>query len=57
MKESIYTFDAYDHLQDAHAYFKMNHDIDYADRILLKLMAATPEFHTSNTGNLPWTLF
>jgi hypothetical protein len=41
-------------LQDAHAYFRTNHGVDFADRILLKLMSAAPEFHTSNTGEISW---
>lgn len=36
-------------IMDAHAYFNENYGIDQADRVLLKLMAMTPEFHTSNT--------
>jgi cullin-associated NEDD8-dissociated protein 1 len=36
---------------DAHAYFNTNNGTASADRVLVKLFAATPEFHTSNTGN------
>lgn len=36
-------------LVDAHAYFLENHGIAHADRVLVKLLAATPEFHTTNT--------
>lgn len=39
-------------LQDAHAYFLTNNGTDFADNILLKLMSAAPEFHTSNTGEI-----
>jgi hypothetical protein len=41
-------------LQDAHAYFLTNNGTDFADNILLKLMSAAPEFHTSNTGEIKW---
>ncbi|KAL7554934.1 hypothetical protein ACHAWF_018496 [Thalassiosira exigua] len=34
---------------DAHAYFTETHGVDFADRVLLKLLTAAPEFHTSNT--------
>ena len=34
---------------DAHAYFTTNNGTASADRVLVKLFAATPEFHTSNT--------
>jgi len=36
-------------LVDAHAYFNENYGIDFADRVLLKLISTTSEFHTSNT--------
>ena len=39
-------------LADAHSYFDRNHGIDFADRTLLKLLAMTPEYHTSNTGKV-----
>lgn len=36
-------------LLDAHTFFNQTYDIDSADRVLLKLMTTTPEFHTSDT--------
>lgn len=39
-------------LQDAHTFFNSSFGIEAADRVLLKLMASTPEFHTSNTREL-----
>jgi hypothetical protein len=51
---ALYLRHVHNNLQDAHAYFRANHGVDFADRIILKLMAATPEFHTSNTGMLVW---
>ena len=35
-------------LVNAHAYFQLVHGIEHADRVLLKLMATSPEFHTSS---------
>ena len=37
-------------LVNAHAHFTENHGVEYADRVLVKLIAQTPEFHTSNIG-------
>lgn len=39
-------------LVNAHAYFQLVHGIEHADRTLLKLMAAAPEFHTSSLGEI-----
>eukprot|EP00804_Cyclotella_cryptica_P005395 CCRYP_017085-RA/>CCRYP_017085-RA protein AED:0.06 eAED:0.06 QI:162/1/1/1/1/0.96/28/3961/2317 len=36
-------------LADAYQYFFVAHDVETADRVLMGLMAASPEFHTSNT--------
>ena len=37
-------------LMDAYKYFSKAHDTETGDRVLLQLMTALPEFHTSNTG-------
>ena len=38
---------------NAHADIEASHDIETADRIILELITATPEFHTSsNSGKL-----
>lgn len=35
-------------LVNAHAYFTENYGVEFADRAMLKLVAATPEFHTTS---------
>ena len=37
-------------LIDAYKYFSKAHDKETGDRVILQLMTALPEFHTSNTG-------
>ncbi len=37
-------------LMDAYNYFAKAHGAETGERVLLQLMSALPEFHTSNTG-------
>ena len=39
-------------LVNAHAFFQLVHGIDFADRAMLQLIAAAPEFHTSSLGEI-----
>ena len=39
-------------LANAHAFFQLVHGIEYADRVVLQLIAAAPEFHTSSLGKI-----
>jgi hypothetical protein len=43
-------------LTDAYNYFIQAHDVETADRVLMGLVTASPEFHTTNTRKfITWT--
>lgn len=44
-------------LANAYQYFVEAHDVETADRVLMGLIAASPEFHTSNTGKFCGLVF
>jgi hypothetical protein len=37
-------------LAEAYQYFVKAHGVETADKVLMGLIAASPEFHTTNTG-------
>jgi hypothetical protein len=44
-------------LSNAYKYFFEAHNVETADRVLMGLMTATPEFQTSNTRKSDWFNF